>query len=185
MKPWVWYQVDATISTPICSWLTSWNSISYQTYMVAFLYHGGRIPGLRYLSEPSSVVDPGFGKGGFMRMRTVAITPTFDAHAHRCIESGCCCFNGLYLQRNCKSFAKYTSQKEVSMDTPLDTPLLFILTGHLHAHLVHSPAGNGRQQSPDWTSGCHWTGWPQKWIQILGRRWNLRRDGMHAPNRMH
>ena len=28
------------------------------------------------------VVDPGFGKGGFMRMCTVATTPPFDAHAH-------------------------------------------------------------------------------------------------------
>ena len=25
----------------------------------------------------------------------VATTPPFDAHAHRCNESGCCCFNGL------------------------------------------------------------------------------------------
>ena len=30
-----------------------------------------------------------------MRMCTVATTPPFDAHAHRCNESGCCCFNGL------------------------------------------------------------------------------------------
>ena len=41
------------------------------------------------------MADPGFGKGGFMRMCTVATTPPFDAHAHRCNESGCCCFNGL------------------------------------------------------------------------------------------
>ena len=32
---------------------------------------------------------------GFMRMCTAATTPPFDAHAHRCNESGCCCFNGL------------------------------------------------------------------------------------------
>ena len=43
-----------------------------------------------------SVADPEFGKGGFMRMwGTVAITPPFEAHAHRCNESGCCCFNSL------------------------------------------------------------------------------------------
>ena len=28
------------------------------------------------------VADPGFGKGNFMRMCTVATTPPFDAHAH-------------------------------------------------------------------------------------------------------
>ena len=35
-----------------------------------------------------SVVDPGFGKGGFIRMCTVATTPPFDAICG-------CCFNGL------------------------------------------------------------------------------------------
>ena len=35
------------------------------------------------------MADPGFGKGGFVRMCTVATTPPFDAHAHRCNESGC------------------------------------------------------------------------------------------------
>ena len=49
-----------------------------------------------------SVADPGFGKGGFMRMRTVATTPPFDAHAHRCNESGCCGFNS----RETKSFCQ-------------------------------------------------------------------------------
>ena len=42
-------------------------------------------------------VDSGFGKKGFMRMCTVATTPPFYAHAHRCNESGCCCFNSLHL----------------------------------------------------------------------------------------
>ena len=37
-----------------------------------------------------AVADPGFGKGGFMRMSTVATTPPYDVHAHRCNESGCC-----------------------------------------------------------------------------------------------
>ena len=46
-----------------------------------------------YLTQHyESVADLGFGKGG---MCTVATTPPFDAHAHRCNESGCCCFNGL------------------------------------------------------------------------------------------
>ena len=36
------------------------------------------------------MAGPGFGKGGFMRMCTVATTHTFDARAHRCNESGCC-----------------------------------------------------------------------------------------------
>ena len=36
----------------------------------------------------AAVVDPGFGKRGFMHMCTVAATPPFDAHAHRCNESG-------------------------------------------------------------------------------------------------
>ena len=36
-----------------------------------------------YIGETTTVVDPGFGKGGFMRMYTVATTPPFDAHAHR------------------------------------------------------------------------------------------------------
>ena len=31
-----------------------------------------------------TVADPGFGKGGFMRMCTVATTPPLYAHAHRC-----------------------------------------------------------------------------------------------------
>ena len=49
------------------------------------------------LVSQSAVADPGFGKGGFMRMCTVATMPPFDAHAHRCNGSGCCCFkfNGL------------------------------------------------------------------------------------------
>ena len=34
------------------------------------------------------VADPGFVKGGFMSMCTVATTPPFDAHVHRCNESG-------------------------------------------------------------------------------------------------
>ena len=42
-------------------------------------------------------MDSGFGKKGFMRMCTVATTPPFYAHAHRCNESGCCCFNSLHL----------------------------------------------------------------------------------------
>ena len=61
-----------------------------------------------------------------MHMCTVATTPPFDAHAHRCNESDCCCFNGLYLERNCKSFCNYTNSKGVSMETvetPLDPPL--------------------------------------------------------------
>ena len=37
------------------------------------------------------LADPGFGKGGFMRMCTVATMPPFDAYAHRCNESDCCC----------------------------------------------------------------------------------------------
>ena len=36
-----------------------------------------------------SVADPGFGKGGFMRMFTVATTPPFDAHVHRCNDAVC------------------------------------------------------------------------------------------------
>ena len=46
-------------------------------------------------SGGSRVWKGGGGGGGFMRMCTVATTPPFDAHAHRCNESGCCCFNGL------------------------------------------------------------------------------------------
>ena len=37
-----------------------------------------------------AVADPGFAKGSFMRMCTVATTPPYDVHAHRCNESGCC-----------------------------------------------------------------------------------------------
>ena len=44
----------------------------------------------QYSNLKEAVADPGFGKGGFMRMCTVATTPPFDAHAHRCNESGCC-----------------------------------------------------------------------------------------------
>ena len=33
------------------------------------------------------VADPGFGKGGFMCMCTVATMPPFDAHAHRCNDA--------------------------------------------------------------------------------------------------
>ena len=46
-------------------------------------------------SQDIAVADPGFRKGGFMHMCTVATTPPFDAHVYRCNESGCCCFNGL------------------------------------------------------------------------------------------
>ena len=64
--------------------------------------------------------DPGFGKGGFMRMCTVATTPPFNAHVHRCNESGGCCFNG---RETVSFFSNYTSSKGVSMETPLDLPL--------------------------------------------------------------
>ena len=65
-----------------------------------------------------------------MRMCTVAITPPFDAHAHRCNESGCCCFNG---RETVSLFAIYTSSKGVSMETvesPLDPPLHLIVQIH-------------------------------------------------------
>ena len=62
------------------------------------------------------VTDPGFGKGGFMHMCTVATTPPFDAHAHRCNESVCCCFKTISL------FANYTSSKGCQWN-PLDPPL--------------------------------------------------------------
>ena len=64
---------------------------------------------------PASVVDPVFGKGGFMCMYTVATTPPFDAHAHRCNESGCCC---VLTASNCSLLANYTSSsKGISMET--------------------------------------------------------------------
>ena len=55
------------------------------------------LPRNSWKSQTLTVADPGFGKGGFMRMCRVATTAPFDVHihAHRCNESGCCCFNGL------------------------------------------------------------------------------------------
>ena len=44
---------------------------------------GGGGGGRAFKSVQSPVADPGFGKGGFMRMYTVATMPPFDAHAHR------------------------------------------------------------------------------------------------------
>ena len=84
-------------------------------------------------STGMAVADPGFGKGGLMRMCTVAATPPFDAHAQRCNESGCCCFNALLNCRETVSlFANYTSSKGVSMETPLDLPLNGIVEWLFH-----------------------------------------------------
>ena len=54
------------------------------------------------------MAGPEFGKGGgggggmeFMRLCTAATTPPFDAHAHRCNESGCCCL----MASNCRETA--------------------------------------------------------------------------------
>ena len=70
------------------------------------------------------MADPGFGKGGLMRMCRVATTPPFDAHAQRCNES-------VLTPSNCREtvsiFASYASSKGVSMETmetPLDPPLI-------------------------------------------------------------
>ena len=83
------------------------------------------------------MADPGLGKGCLC---TVATTPLFDAHAHRCNESSCCCFNSLELPdpvwprettvltaSNCRETVNlFAGSKGVSMETvetPLDPPL--------------------------------------------------------------
>ena len=61
------------------------------------------------------MADPGF------RGSCACAQYSNRAHAHRCNESGCCCFNGL--------FANYTSSKGVSIETvetPLDPPLTYL-----------------------------------------------------------
>ena len=60
---------------------------------------------------------------GFMRMCTVATMPPFDAHAHRCNESGCC-----LTDSNCREtlslFANYTGVSMETVETPLYPPLM-------------------------------------------------------------
>ena len=59
------------------------------------------------------MADPGFGKGDFMRMCTVATTSHFDADA-------------IKVAKLLSLFANYTSSKGSSMETvetPLDPPL--------------------------------------------------------------
>ena len=48
-----------------------------------------------------AVADPGFG----MALVHSSNPPPFDAHVHRCNESGCSCFNDLYISaEKLKSF---------------------------------------------------------------------------------
>ena len=72
------------------------------------------------------MADPGFGKGCFMCMCTVATTPPIDAHAHRCNESGAAVLTASNCRETVSLFANYAGSKGVSMETaetPLDPPL--------------------------------------------------------------
>ena len=67
--------------------LQEWRNRTWNLHVMGQPLYKGHVWDIQ-LRNP--VADPGFGKGGFMHMCTVATTPPYDVHAHRCNESGCC-----------------------------------------------------------------------------------------------
>ena len=86
--------------------------------------------------KTSVVADPGFG--GFHAHVPVAATPPFDAHAHRCNESGCRCFNGwcphfvLYWTAWRPHFVLYWTGDHTLCCTGLETTLCAVLDWRPH-----------------------------------------------------
>ena len=62
------------------------------------------------LLTPASMTDPGFGKGGFMRMCIVAATPPFNA-----TKVAAAVLTASNCRETVSRFANYTSSKGVSI----------------------------------------------------------------------
>ena len=67
------------------------------------------------------MADPGFGKGGFMRMCTVVTTHPFDMHTDA-MKMAAAVLTASNCRETVSLFANYTSSKGVSIET-VETPL--------------------------------------------------------------